>query len=101
MLCLIISVGNIYTNVTLKYSCQLSSLAPHSLSYGLADWPKEQKANESWREHEKEDSTRVEVMSRALEYRVGRYLAPSIECFALAFQFHISVLIIKLFCYVM
>ena len=30
----------------------------------LADWPKEQKANESWREHEKEDSTRVEVMSR-------------------------------------
>ena len=38
---------------------------------------------------------------RALEYRVGRYLAPSIECFALAFQFHISVLIIKLFCYVM
>ena len=29
----------------------------------LADWPKEQKANESWREHEKEDSTRVEVMS--------------------------------------
>ena len=64
MLCLITSVGNIYTNVTLKYSCQLSSLAPHSLSYGSADWPKEQKANESWREHEKEDSTRVEVMRR-------------------------------------
>ena len=59
-----ISVGNIYTNVTLKYSCQLSSLAPHSLSYGSANWPKEQKANESWREHEKEDSTRVEVMRR-------------------------------------
>ena len=64
MLCLIISVGNIYTNVTLKYSCQISSLARHSLLYGSADWPKEQKANESWREREKEDSTRVEVMSR-------------------------------------
>ena len=38
---------------------------------------------------------------RALEYRVGRYLAPSVVCFISALQFHISVLVMKVFCHVL
>ena len=62
----IFSPRDIYTNVTLKYSCQLSSLVLHSLLYGSADWPKEQKANESLKASKgiRADSTTTELRQK-------------------------------------